>query len=143
MSEREISKDKEIRLAKAREYKKAHRERLLLQGKIYNAHRRSTIEKREKVNSQNRESNKRNADKRKNYKKNIYGDKQRAQQVIRNLIYRGRLIRDKCVFCGIYPSDAHHEDYSLPRAIVWLCRQHHKDVHAGGIVITKEQIINV
>ena len=36
----------------------------------------------------------------------------------------GRLIKERCP-CGETKVEAHHEDYSKPLEITWLCKQHH------------------
>lgn len=36
----------------------------------------------------------------------------------------GRIIKQPC-FCGKIKSEAHHEDYSKPLEIIWLCKKHH------------------
>ena len=46
-------------------------------------------------------------------------------------IKTGRLKRLPCEVCGYSPADAHHEDYSLPLDVVWLCRYHHRILHNG------------
>jgi len=47
----------------------------------------------------------------------------------RVLIRRGHLIRKPCETCGIEPAQAHHPDYSNPRLVVWLCEDHHRQLH--------------
>jgi hypothetical protein len=42
---------------------------------------------------------------------------------------RGKLKRKPC-WCGAV-GQMHHDDYSRPLAVVWLCRNHHLDLHAG------------
>ena len=44
---------------------------------------------------------------------------------------RGKLERQACVVCG-EPAQMHHEDYSKPLDVMWLCRAHHLALHAGG-----------
>jgi hypothetical protein len=38
----------------------------------------------------------------------------------------GWLKRQPCEVCGDPNSDGHHEDYSKPLAVTWLCRTHHR-----------------
>ena len=45
-------------------------------------------------------------------------------------IEMGRLKRKPCQVCGNEASQAHHEDYTKPLSITWLCREHHADRHA-------------
>ena len=51
----------------------------------------------------------------------------RARWMVRNAIRDGKLTRKPC-FCGA-PAEAHHEDYSKPLEVDWLCTKHHKVHH--------------
>lgn len=53
----------------------------------------------------------------------------RAHEIVQNEIDRGRLQRCGCEVCGNAKADAHHDDYSKPLDIRWLCRVHHKEIH--------------
>jgi ribosomal protein S27AE len=44
-------------------------------------------------------------------------------------IKMGRLIRKPCEVCGQLKVEAHHDDYSKPFDVRWLCGQHHRDHH--------------
>lgn len=50
-------------------------------------------------------------------------------------IERGRMRRGPCVVCGEPKTHGHHEDYDRPLDVIWLCPQHHKDVHSKVIDI--------
>ena len=41
---------------------------------------------------------------------------------------RGRLKKRPCGFCG-HPAEMHHENYSEPLRVIWLCRKHHLALH--------------
>lgn len=41
----------------------------------------------------------------------------------------GRIEKKCCFICGNLNSVAHHEDYSKPLDVVWLCRPHHAERH--------------
>lgn len=45
-------------------------------------------------------------------------------------IESGKLIRQPCEVCSSVPTDAHHDDYTKPLDVRWLCRQCHTDLHA-------------
>ena len=45
------------------------------------------------------------------------------------LIKRGRLQRKPCYICGAEQVQAHHPDYSKPAVVVWLCKEHHRNLH--------------
>lgn len=52
-----------------------------------------------------------------------------ARQTVRTEVRAGRLVPLPCLFCGDSRSQAHHEDYSKPLDVVWLCRLHHVARH--------------
>lgn len=41
----------------------------------------------------------------------------------------GELPRQPCEVCGDPKTDGHHDDYSKPLEIRWLCRSHHRQHH--------------
>jgi ribosomal protein S27AE len=57
-----------------------------------------------------------------------------AQEALR----RGKLKMQPCEKCGEKKVIAHHEDYSKPLEIVWLCRidhiKRHKDMKTNKII---------
>lgn len=55
-------------------------------------------------------------------------EQRRAATWITNAVRDGRLKREPC-WCGNPKSEGHHRDYSKPREVVWLCRQHHAMEH--------------
>ena len=44
-------------------------------------------------------------------------------------IKMGRLIRKPCEVCGELKVEAHHDDYSRPFDVRWLCGHHHREHH--------------
>jgi len=60
-----------------------------------------------------------------------YPHKKRAHLYVELAIEYGHLLRpEKCSKCGIAcKPDGHHEDYSKPLEIIWLCRKCHGFVH--------------
>jgi len=42
---------------------------------------------------------------------------------------RGKLTRQPCQVCGSPHSQMHHEDYSKPLVVTWLCLKHHLERH--------------
>jgi len=54
-----------------------------------------------------------------------------CNRAVGNAIRDGRLNRGPCEVCGSRESvEGHHEDYSKPLDVRWLCREHHKALHA-------------
>ncbi len=55
----------------------------------------------------------------------------KAHTMVSNAIRDGRLKKMSCDICGSKQSlHAHHEDYSRPLNVVWLCAKHHHRHHA-------------
>lgn len=55
--------------------------------------------------------------------------KARTRWLVDNAVRRGKLVKLPCQVCGDPKSEGHHEDYSKPLDVVWLCRIHHKELH--------------
>lgn len=60
--------------------------------------------------------------------RDTYPDKCKARSSVSNAIQSGRLIKQPC-HCGESEVEAHHEDYSKPLDVQWLCVKHHKELH--------------
>jgi hypothetical protein len=56
--------------------------------------------------------------------------KRAARRKVATEIEAGRLHRKPCEVCGAQRSDAHHDDYTKPLAVNWLCHSHHMLRHA-------------
>jgi hypothetical protein len=52
-----------------------------------------------------------------------------AKGKVNNAIRDGKLTRKPCKVCGLPNAQAHHEDYSKPFDVMWLCRKHHLERH--------------
>lgn len=52
----------------------------------------------------------------------------RAHRMVARAVSSGRLRVLPCCVCS-RASEAHHEDYRHPLAVIWLCRKHHRDIH--------------
>lgn len=55
--------------------------------------------------------------------------KRRAAYLTSNAIRDGRLIPQPCEKCSDPGAEAHHDDYSKPLEVRWLCREHHLEHH--------------
>jgi len=55
--------------------------------------------------------------------------KRTAHGMVRRAIKTGRLTRQPCEMCGATSTQAHHDDYSKPLDVRWLCVKHHNEVH--------------
>lgn len=59
----------------------------------------------------------------------LYVVRRRAWGVVRQAVNAGRLAPQSCETCGLGPTQAHHDDYSKPLQVRWLCDKHHKQHH--------------
>lgn len=58
-------------------------------------------------------------------------EKTAAHRAVGRAIRKGRMQRQPCEVCGTTRDvQGHHDDYSDPLAVRWLCRRHHEDEHA-------------
>lgn len=57
-------------------------------------------------------------------------DRASARRKVRHEIEAGRMARQPCERCGVARAHAHHDDYSKPLDVRWLCRKHHDEHHA-------------
>ena len=58
--------------------------------------------------------------------------KRSATIAVGNAIRDGKLIKKCCEVCGNAESFAHHDDYSKPLLVRWLCDFHHKEWHKSN-----------
>lgn len=57
-------------------------------------------------------------------------EKYRANNAVNNALRDGKIEREPCFFCGATEKlHAHHEDYSHPLDVVWLCASCHGKLH--------------
>ncbi len=53
-----------------------------------------------------------------------------ASRAVNNAVRDGRLKKGPCSVCGETEFvHGHHDDYSMPLSVVWLCPKHHAAVH--------------
>jgi hypothetical protein len=56
--------------------------------------------------------------------------RQAARKKARRAVSLGKLTKLPCWTCGNTEVEAHHTDYSRPLDVVWLCAEHHREVHS-------------
>lgn len=64
-----------------------------------------------------------------------YGEpeKESARRRVKWAIDSGALVREPCEVCGSIAVDGHHDDYSRPLEVRWLCKRHHGEVHRRAL----------
>ena len=55
--------------------------------------------------------------------------KNQTNVIFGNAVKSGKIQRMPCQICGNEKAQGHHEDYSKPFDVVWLCARHHADRH--------------
>ncbi len=64
-----------------------------------------------------------------------FPEKRRAHEAVRQALLKGVLVKQPCADCGTtHNVDGHHEDYSQPLVVTWLCRKHHAARHRKPIL---------
>ena len=57
-------------------------------------------------------------------------EKHRAHYVVGSALRNGTLQKQPCQVCGTTGKlEAHHQDYSQPLMVQWLCSSHHSQLH--------------
>ena len=55
--------------------------------------------------------------------------KRYAQKIVEYAVKRGDIKKKTCEICGGKETEAHHDDYSKPLNIKWVCRKCHRRIH--------------
>lgn len=64
-------------------------------------------------------------------------EKSRARDRVQKALKSGRLVRQPCEVCGsTVKVQAHHDDYSKPLDVRWLCFKHHREDAHGQVVVS-------
>lgn len=56
-------------------------------------------------------------------------EKGRASQMLRDAVRQGKIKRQPCEVCNEPEAQGHHDDYSKPLEVRWLCARHHRENH--------------
>jgi len=59
-------------------------------------------------------------------------EKAKAHDALNGAVRSGRIKRLPCEICGSGKVHGHHEDYSKPLDVIWLCSIHHAQIHRVG-----------
>ena len=65
--------------------------------------------------------------------KRVHKERISAQRKAQYALNRGKIFKEPCSVCGETISVMHHDDYSKPLEITWLCVSHHQYLHSLAI----------
>lgn len=63
------------------------------------------------------------------WRESVVSDVIFAHHSVETALKNGTLEKKQCEVCGAKRVDAHHDDYSKPLDVRWLCRGHHLKFH--------------
>ena len=64
-----------------------------------------------------------------------------AHKKLTHAVASGKIVKQPCEICGsTYRIHGHHDDYSKPLNVRWLCSQHHKQWHKENKVVKNANI---
>lgn len=66
-------------------------------------------------------------------------EKVAAHNAVNHAIESGRLVRQPCEVCGAEPGHGHHDDYSKPLDVRWLCARCHAATHRAKRISPETQ----
>jgi hypothetical protein len=113
MKDGHLNKCKECIKADATNQRNANIEKV----RAYDLERAKRPENRAKTNAYQKEYGLRNP------------EKIAAQAKVDSAIRKGLLVRGKCERCERTDTHGHHDDYTKPLEVRWLCPPHHKERH--------------
>ena len=61
--------------------------------------------------------------------------KANCRSYINVYLKRGKITKKSCEYpgCNNKNTQAHHENYSKPLQVIWLCRKHHLQIHENSM----------
>ncbi len=63
-----------------------------------------------------------------------YPARYKAHCLLFSAVRSGLLMRQPCEMCGSTGAEGHHDDYSQPLVVRWLCLAHHRELHRNNNV---------
>lgn len=93
-----------------------------------NRYKRVPEEYSEKSRKYRLENNEKYNECRKKWRKeNVH--KTKAHSNLHTAVENGSVVKKPCMICGNITVEGHHEDYSKPLEVLWLCKKHHHEKH--------------
>ena len=102
--------------------------------------RRQRTKHPKKVKDYHRKWREANPEKRREYalrQRTKHPEKIKARNAVTHAVESGKIIPMPCAICGAEKVEGHHEDYSKPLEVIWLCKKHHTEHHNQSIHIGK------
>ncbi len=62
-------------------------------------------------------------------------EKYKAYNALSYAVKSGKLVQGPCVYCGNPKSQGHHDDYSKPLDVRWVCFKCHREKEHGQVVL--------
>lgn len=121
-----------------RRYYKSHRDAVLAYNKEYRKNNRSKFAAYSKVWRQKHREEL--LERQKEYQKKYIDnntDVSKSHSKVHAAIKQGRLVKKPCEICGEKIAEAHHDDYSKPLDVRWLCKKCHAKWHMNNKPIKK------
>jgi len=105
----------------------------------YRNYRKKNIEKIRKYKKKyNKIYRKENGYKNEYRSKIKYPEKYHANQLLNYAIKKRRIKRGNCEVCNKKQAQGHHDDYTKPLDVRWLCHLHHAEYHKNNRDLIKE-----
>ncbi len=98
------------------------------------AYRKANLEKYRERNRQWRANNPGVATRNTQRAAALNPEQRKAHQLVWTATRNGTLLKQPCEVCGDPVAVAHHDDYSQPLVVRWLCRTHHGEHHARAVL---------
>lgn len=112
------------------EYRRLNRERIIKYKVEYRKKNHKKLLEKQKQYQKTKAGKKTSARSGKKYRL-MYPDRCKANAKVGSALKYGKIKRRPCELCGETTRvHAHHEDYSKPLDVVWLCDMHHR-IHHG------------
>ncbi len=70
-----------------------------------------------------------------------YPERHKAHSAVSKAVHRGLLKKGRCEVCDSANVQAHHDDYSKPLAVRWLCFRHHREVMHNEVVTVDNPVM--
>lgn len=145
--------DREKRLASKKRYREKNKDKIREYNKEYNKRPKVVVRKRlydkeyfnrPEIKEKARRYAKKYAKKR--IKNPVEKVKIRARESLKKAVKIGKIKKpNSCSKCGKISNkekiDGHHEDYTQPLKVEWLCKKCHRGIHTQGVLLVNGRCV--